>query len=193
MNAVRAQLRGFTLVEMIVVMVIIGLLLTMIVPQLTGNPRRQFMLTVDQVGDLLTMYAQREMLGQKIVGISHDKYDNSLVLMTLDSPDLYNTARGEWRRDLFVKPVRFPTFMHETDVEIQADGERLDTSQIPLSNEPGKDRPTIQIALRGANENAVLVLNPYSIAPEIITGTLNTTTGRDRVDLDATGRSREDW
>lgn len=193
MNDDRAQLRCFTLVEMIVVMVILGLLMTMVVPQLTGNPRRQFMLTVDQVGDLLTMYAQRETLGQKVVGITHDGFDNSLVLMTLDSPDLADTTHGEWRRDLYVKPVRFPKFMNVSDVEIQADGERIDTSQIPLSNEPGKDRPTIQIALRSDKESAVLVLHPYSIAPEIITTTLNTSTGRDRIDLDAVGRSREDW
>lgn len=183
--------RAFTLVEMIVVMVIIGILLTMMAPQFSGNQRRQFKLLVDQVADLLAMYAQRETLGQKVVGISLE--NGSLVLLTLDTPSMQSGSLGQWVRDLYVKPVRFPDFMLGTDIDVQADGERVDIAREPLSNELGKDRPTIQISLRGPGENAVITLYPYSIAPEIISGTVDTTTNRDRVDLDGMGRSREDW
>lgn len=176
---------------MIVVMVIIGILLTMMAPQFSGNQRRQFKLLVDQVADLLAMYAQRETLGQKVVGISLE--NGSLVLLTLDTPSMQSGSLGQWVRDLYVKPVRFPDFMLGTDIDVQADGERVDIAREPLSNELGKDRPTIQISLRGPGENAVITLYPYSIAPEIISGTVDTTTNRDRVDLDGMGRSREDW
>ena len=62
---------GFTLVEMLVVIVIIALIFSMSIPRFAGRDRRTLQLAADQVADLLTMYAQRASLGQKPVGIWH--------------------------------------------------------------------------------------------------------------------------
>jgi prepilin-type N-terminal cleavage/methylation domain-containing protein len=184
--------RGFTLIEVMVTVVIIALMAAMIVPRFAGNDVRSFKLAVEQVSDLLMMYAQHESLGQKIVGLHQNAGDNSLELLLLDSQDLTGRT-GDWTTDPFVKPVKLPTFMLETDVEIYADNERVDLTEAPLSNELGKDRPTIMIVLRGANENAAITLYPYAVSPEVVSSYSNTSTGRMPIDLDTTGHGREDW
>jgi prepilin-type N-terminal cleavage/methylation domain-containing protein len=185
--------RGFTLIEVTVVVVVLAIMATMIVPRLVGNDKREFKLAVDQVGDLLTMYAQRESTGQKVVGISHNRQFNQLELWEIDTDNGGVTDGGSWRRDFYVQPVRLPQFMLDTDLEIVVDGDRVDASEWPVCGELGQQRPQISISLHGAEEIATLTLAPYAVAP-----TLSSTYGvsgviREAVDLDGTGHSREDW
>ncbi|MCI0364568.1 MAG: prepilin-type N-terminal cleavage/methylation domain-containing protein [Phycisphaerales bacterium] len=186
--------RGFTLVEVTVVVVILVIMASLIVPRFTGADKRTFKLAVDQVGDLLTMYAQRENLGQKIVGIYHDRGENSLKLMMIDSEAGGLDEYADWREDRFVRPVKLPSFMNESDVTIVADEQRYDAAgETPLTSMIGQQRPTIEITLRGAGESATLVLYPHSVAPVIFGTVENLGTIRSGVDLDTTGHSREDW
>lgn len=185
---------AFTLMEMIVVVVVIAIMASLIMPRLLHNDKRAFKLAVEQTADLLTMYAQRENLGQKPVGLLHDQSRNWLILMSLDAASVHSGDWGEWREDPFVKPVKLPHFMYDTDVEVYADGDRVqDIGDIPLSNEVGKQRPMIAIVMRGAGESATLTLYPYGVAPEVSAGHSVAYTARAQVDLDSTGRSREDW
>jgi prepilin-type N-terminal cleavage/methylation domain-containing protein len=188
-----ANHRAFTLIEMIIVVVIIGIMASLVVPRLVGNQKRVFKHSVEQVNDLLIMYAQRENLGQRPIGLYHDRTRNWLMLMTLDAGSVFSGEYGQWREDTFVKPIKFPAFMYDTDVEILADGDLIDASDVPLSNEVGKDRPTITINLKGAGETASLTLYPYGVAPEVNAGSVNQYTARARIDLDSTGHGREDW
>jgi prepilin-type N-terminal cleavage/methylation domain-containing protein len=193
MTRTRPTSHAFTLIEMIVVMVVLAVLGAMIVPRFSSNEERNFKLAVEQVSDLLMMYAQRENLGQKPVGLLHDRHRNRLLLMTLDTEDTAEGQGAEWREDPFVRPVQLPPFILEPDVEIYADGDLIDASDIPLSNELGQQRPTIRIAVRSAGRSAALTLYPYGVAPELTSDYLNTFTARTPEDLDAGGRSREDW
>lgn len=173
------------------VVVMLAILAGMIVPRLSTNERREFRLAVDQVADLLTMYAQRESLGQKIVGLQ--QHGHALQLMLLDYDNTQPGASANWRSDVYVKPVKFPPFMRTEDVEIWADGEYVDTSTWPLSTELGQDRPMIEMAMTGAGESARLVLAPYAVAPVNLSDLRDSAGVRERLDLDAAGRSREDW
>jgi prepilin-type N-terminal cleavage/methylation domain-containing protein len=184
---------GFTLLEVIVVIAILAILATMLMPNLVGNDKREFRAAVDKVGDLLTMYGQRQNLGQKIVGISHDRYDNSITLLEIDTNDP-TMQSGDWRLDHFVQPVKLPKFMYDTDIEFFVDGDLYDPSQWPLSSEPGQQRPTIEIHMRGPDDAAAaLILSPHGVAPMIIDGVHSSGVSRMEVDLDAEGRGREDW
>ncbi len=174
------------------VVVIVGILASMIVPQLTGNQKRQFRATVDKVADLLTMYGQRQSLSQKIVGIAHNRGDNSISLMEIDvsNPEL----GGDWRLDPFVRPVRLPFFILDTDIEFFVDGDPYDPSQWPLSSEPGQQRPTIEIHMRGPdNQAATLILSAYGVSPMVLDGIHSSGVSLQEVDLDGSGRGREDW
>jgi prepilin-type N-terminal cleavage/methylation domain-containing protein len=182
--------RGFTLLEMIVVVLVLAILGTLIVPRLTGNQRREFRLAVDKTGDLLTMFGQRQNLGQKIVGISHNLDDNSIALIEIDSD---SSGFSGWRYDAYVKPLRLPAFMSEADVEFYVDGDPYDASDWPLSSEPGQQRPSIEIRLRGPDESATLILSPHGVSPLILDDSNSSGMTRQAIDLDGEGRGREDW
>lgn len=184
--------RAFTLLEMIVVLTVLAILATLIVPRLSGNQRREFRATVDKIGDLLTMYGQRQNLGQNIVGIQHMRDGNSVALIEIDSSDPAGGA-GTWRIDPYVKPVHLPSFMTDTDVEFFVDGDPYDAADWPLSSEPGQERPTIEIHLRSPEDNAALILQPHGVSPVIINGENSSGISRVPIDLDNEGRSREDW
>ena len=177
---------------MIVVITVLAILATLIVPRLSGNQKREFRATVDKVGDLLTMYGHRQNLGQKIVGIQQLRDTNSLALIEIDSSDP-SAGSGNWRIDAYVKPVRMPSFMTESDVEFFVDGDPYDAADWPLSSEPGQERPTIEIHLRSPEGNAALILQPHGVSPVIINGENSSGINRIPVDLDNEGRSREDW
>jgi hypothetical protein len=83
--------------------------------------------------------------------------------------------------------------MTDTDIEFYVDGDPYDCADWPLASEPGQERPTIEIHLRGPGEIATLLLQPHGVAPIIINGPNSSGIGRTPVDLDAEGRSREDW
>lgn len=182
---------GFTLLEITVVIVIIGIMGALIVPRLLGNQTREFKLAVEQVGDLLTMYAQRSRLDSKVVGIGFDRYANSLQLMSVADDD--GSGQASWTRDFYVQPVLLPRFMADTDIEFEVDGDRADPADWPISSDPGQPRPMIAITMRGAGEMATLQLLPYAVAPVLSSTYQSSGVMRDQVDLDQTGRNREDW
>lgn len=192
-NFSRPPRRAFTLVEMIAVVAILAVLATFMIPRLGGNQRREFRLAVDQVADLLTMYAQRQGLAQKVVGLRFDPYRHMFELMVLDTDGDPTNHEAYWQIDPYVSAVNLPAFMRDTDVAIIVDGDYVDTSDYPLSSEIGQERPFIEITLRGGGEAATLTLSPYSVAPMISSSFGNSGIVRAGYDLDASGRSREDW
>lgn len=181
------------MIEMIVVVIILAMLASMIMPRLGNTDRREFKLAVEQVNDMLTMYAQRECLGEKIVGLQQNIPDNSLELVLLDFDNARPEIPATWRRDFYVKPVKFPPFMRPEDIEVYADGESADIATWPLSNDFGQDRPLIEIVMRGPVENARLLLTPYAAAPVNLEALGDAAGPREKIDLDAAGMSREDW
>jgi prepilin-type N-terminal cleavage/methylation domain-containing protein len=185
--------RAFTLIEMIVVLVLIAIMAALAVPRMSGNEQREFKIAVDQVSDLLTMYAQRQNLGQKMIGIYHDRYRNSLDLVVLDTDGDPANHSASWRPDTYVKPVILPRFMLENDVAISVDGDAVDASEYPITCEIGQERPWLEIAMRGGGERALISLAPYGVAPTLSASFASAGVQRTKYDLDGAGRSREDW
>ena len=175
------------------VVVVLAILATLTVPRISGNEKRQFRLAVDQVGDLLTMYAQRQNLGQKVVGLLHDRSRNWIQLVVLDTEGSATDHVSSWRIDPHVEPVKLPRFIQETDVAIFENGDAIDATEYPLSSEIGQERPNIEITLRGAGEYATLLLSPYGVSPTLTSSFGGTGVVREKSDLDAAGRNREDW
>ena len=155
---------------MIVVLVILSVLVTLAVPKLVGNQERQFNLAVDQTADLLTMYAQRENLSGKVVGLWHDRERNTISLQALDTRFGDVDEAAEWRTDFFTPAVKMPSFMTDADVEFFADGERYDAAEWPLATNIGEDRPRIDITLRGPTRQATLSLSPHGVSPLVVNG-----------------------
>jgi hypothetical protein len=185
------------LLEVLVVLIIIAFFAAIIVPRFTGNVRRSFNLTVDRVSDLLMMYAQRDNLGDKTIGLEYDRRNRWLQIVVLEGDPEESGALPRWERDPYIDPVKLPDVMHdEMPFLIWADGEQVDISRStgrPLSHTPGEDRPTIEMALFSNRQEyeARLVLAPYDLSPRRTD--LDGSAARTRIDLDAIGRSREDW
>ena len=100
--------RAFTLVEVIVVIAVVAILATMMVPRLMGQKQRQLQAAADGVSDLLMMFAQREALSDRPVGIWHDAERNWIVLMRLEPVDGDDREPATWQPDHAVKPVKLP-------------------------------------------------------------------------------------
>lgn len=183
--------RAFTLVEMIVVIIIIGIMASIILPRLVGNENRRFQLAVDEVSDLLMMYAQRESLGTKPVGFWEDAQKHRLVLMTLDIDERTPNDPALWIIDPTVRPVKLPD-----DVEVVAihvDGEEVDLTEWPLQANPGESRPDLVVILSGPSGIITIALASHALSPLQIHSESYSQWLGGPIDLDAEGRDREDW
>jgi len=186
--------RGFTLLEVMVVVIILALVATITVPRLTGMAKREFDLVAERVADLLTMFAQRDNLGQKPVGLWYDESRRALTLVVLDVIDPESRTQADWQIDPFVDPVRLPDVVDANSLMVIADGEAAYIAEWPLGHTPGEARPTIEVYFQSfdGQHRVTLVLQPYDVAPRRMDRS-GRAQARLPLDLDAAGRSREDW
>jgi prepilin-type N-terminal cleavage/methylation domain-containing protein len=182
--------RCFTLIELVVVMVIMGLLAAVAIPRLGGHQGRSFQLTLDQVADLLTMYAQRDALSERPAAIWHDTERNWLVLLAMEQDAGESGDPAEWYPDPFVDPVKLPAIIPTDGVSAWADGDAVDFTRWPISTTPGRQRQALEFELRSRDgQVGVRVLAAHAVAPydPFAERTL------EPLDLDSAGRGREDW
>ena len=182
---------GFTLIELIVVIIIMAIMATLTLPRLFGNDNRQFQNVADQVSDLLMMYAHRESLGTKPVGLWENTDRRQLTLMTLEVLEDSLETQSGWVIDRTVRPVSLPNDVSILDVHV--DGESVDISEWPLQSPPGQLRPSLAIILEGPNGIITIAMASHSLVPLQIHSEQYGEWMGGPVDLDAAGRDREDW
>ncbi len=183
---------GFTVLEMLIVITILAILASMFVPRLLGSDVREFRLTAERVADLMTMYAKRDHLSQKPIALRYDVETSRLYLLIYDVDYEGGDEEPYWHADRNTRPVYLPEFVELTNVI--ADGMSIDISRWPLQNRPGQQRQSIDLILTGpANERVRITLPPYAVAPIVDGLGRETAHVRRAVDLNATGRSREEW
>ena len=187
--------RGFTLVEMMVVIAVLAVIMAMTLPRMIGREGRLLQLAADRVADLLTMYAQRESLSSRPAGIWHDRDTHRIVLLTLAIDDAMPDEPADWRPDRTVQPIQLPSNVDvERGVGAMIDGTIVDISQWPIATEPGKRRPRIEVSLY-ADDGRVktIVLPAHALKPYHLDNADSVLASRQPIDLDAAGRHREDW
>ena len=186
--------RGFTLVEVIVVAILLSFAALAVVPSLRANPSARFQLASDQVMDLLSVYALRDRTGNAPVALQRqldfegmEVVSDRLALLVQDETD----GVTEWRIDPHVRPVELIEAISRDGIDVRLDGELIDAEGEPIAHRPGEDRPDILVLLRqdDLQLTSMIRLSPWSIAPS--------RDGRaeamDEVDLDGLGRSEVDW
>ena len=186
--------RGFTLVEVIVVAILLSFAALAVVPSLRANPSAKFQLATDQVMDLLSVYALRDRTGNSPVALQRqldfqgmEVVSDRLALLVQDEID----GVTEWRIDPHVRPVELIEAISRDGIDVRLDGELIDTEGEPIAHRPGEDRPDILVLLRQEDLQltSMIRLSPWSIAPS--------RDGRaeamDEIDLDGLGRSEVDW
>jgi prepilin-type N-terminal cleavage/methylation domain-containing protein len=190
--------RGFTLIEVIVVTVLMAMLAIVMVSRLTGAANREFDLASERVSDLLLMFAMRSEFADEPVGILLDPDRNSLRLV------VRRGERGEfndgWEFDNSVQEIRLPHFIEGTSMEFSADGDSVDPSDRPLTNLPGQPRPRIEVTMQSNDDrhprSIRFILPSNSWRPIRIDSMRNESIeaiSRTPVDLDKSGSWQEDW
>lgn len=180
------------MLEMIIVIIILGVFLTLTVPRLGGQQRRQFMLGVDQVTDFLSMFAYREQLGQRAIAIEYNGESNTFFLLVRDNEAGDPLAPSVWTYDRLVEPVKLPPQC--TVASVMLDGVPIDAREFQVVTKPNEERPLIEMTLQSQDfDMMTLVLLPHAVAPKAYTTASLESAPRQAVDLDASGRSREDW
>ena len=182
--------RGFTLLEMIIVVVILGIIASMAIPRLSGTRGREYELKVEQAADLMVMFAHRLTTSTKATGLQYDPSNRRLYLLTLIKDD--DNEESYWIDDPLAPPVIFPDWMNEDAISIITDGDYADTSQWPLTTMPGENRPIIEILVEWEDRSALIMLASHAMAPSVwLDG--EGSEPLTPIDLDAAGQTREEW
>ncbi|MEY4943438.1 MAG: hypothetical protein RL254_1619, partial [Planctomycetota bacterium] len=142
-----AARRAFTLIELIVVVVVLGIAAAAIVPKFTGTARQEADNAVDQVAELLRLFAYRQSLSAQQVALWRDGNDGRIHLLVMDSDPADPEALPAWRPDRFAAPVSLP--MGVELVEIQNNDQRVDPAEWTIASVPGGERPKIAIRIVG--------------------------------------------
>jgi len=179
---------AFTLLEIIVVIMILGVLSAMIVPRLGGTRLREFNLTVDRINDSVLMFAHRTSTSNQAAALRYDinKHQFELLTKIKDGDEQF------WKADALAKPVRLPTWFENDAITVFVDGEIVDTMQYPVTATPGEARPLIEVSVAWENQSALISLPSHSMGPHIWREGI----GEEPlmpIDLDAQGRGREEW
>ena len=183
-----SQRYAFTLLEMIVVIIVLGIMSSMVIPRLTGTRGREFNLTVDRVADVVLMFAHRVSTSNKPSGLRFNT--EAMQFELLQKVEI----EGErfWDIDPLAQPVVLPTWLDQESLAIFINGELTDTSHWPITTTPGEIRPLVEVILRWEDQNAVIKLASHAIGPTIWVDGSGVAL-LEPIDLDAEGRGREEW
>ena len=180
--------RAFTLLEMIVVVIVIGIMSALIIPRMGGTRYREYALTVERVNDVVLMFAHRLTTSKQAAALRFDPSSNRFELLAKVEED------GEyfWGPDPLSKPVTLPTWLESDALSIFVDGEYVDTMQWPLTITPGVARPLIEVELNWEEHQSLISLPAHAMGPNIwLNGEGNEPLMP--IDLDAIGQGREEW
>jgi len=186
---------GFTLVELIVVVVIVSVLAAAIVPRLGGQRLRSAKAEVRAVRDFLSAVAVRSSLvvqNLAVVGATGD--------FTLYSPRALNdpadfSAERPWITDLTVPPVRLNELVV---VAVTSNGDPLATSDFTVVLPAGAARPSVGVVLSLPDRSLSwrIELPPGVLSASVFETDRNddaTVRSSTRIDLDDSGMGDTPW
>jgi len=180
---------AFTLIEMIVVIIVIGIMASMVVPRLSGSRDREYNLIVEQLGDIVLMFALRVSTSNQPSGLRFNSEMNQLELLAKVEHD----GERYWELDPLATPVKLPSWVDRQDaISMYVNGELTDTNQWPITTTPGEVRPLLEVTFDWEDRSALISLPSHSIGPDIWLDGI----GHEPllpIDLDAEGRGREEW
>lgn len=196
---------GFTLVEVIVVIVMLAIFGGLIVPRIIGSRVRQAEAESRQAQRLLTILAEREAISPEPQALEYDERDGQLRLMVMRAAA--GTSMDDpavWRADPGVPPLAFS----QTHLaQALADGRALPRSKWRLVVGGDQPRPAMALVIRaGASSGggAAAADSPswvVALGPDASAATWGSEKSQSpgaaglarAVDLDATGKGDKPW
>ncbi|MSR40320.1 MAG: prepilin-type N-terminal cleavage/methylation domain-containing protein [Phycisphaerales bacterium] len=184
----RADLRGFSLLEVMVVAALLALLAAMIVPRMASVDRQRDETGIDSVADLLRMYAFRHSSMTQEIALWHDAETGVVSLWIKDIDPENPDGPRIWHEDRLSMPVQLPTGMTIDDA--LADGASVSMNPWTIATRPDGSRPRIELHILGETKVSTIVLEPWATGPQRLDlGEAS----RSVIDLDHEGRGFERW
>jgi len=185
---------GFTLIEVMVTVVVLGILVGMVAIRMNGDIGRRRDLAAVRIGSLLETLAFRTQISQDRIALSWDADGRTLRLERLYRDD-EDEEEATWQRDMLAQDVHFD------DPEIQITDIRFDGESINMRGFERVEmpidaaRPEIEIDLQWGDNTDLIQLLPYEARPVRygmgLTGP--GAGGMTPIDLDDEGRGQESW
>ena len=184
--------RGFSLVEVIIVIVILSLFAGLIIPRVAGISRGTDQLTVMQAADLLAAFAYRDSIASGKTAMEFDGDRRALMLMAY-VPEAIGTESDTWTVDTLAPIVFLPE-----GIELSAfrDGALLADSGWWIESSSDGTRPKVEFELEGKELDSSITLPPWSQSP-YTTDRMKNAFSRvvlpEEIDLDSSGQERIRW
>jgi prepilin-type N-terminal cleavage/methylation domain-containing protein len=180
---------AFTLVELVLVVIILGIASLVVVPRIVSRDRRQEEQAVEGVRELLSAAARREALTSRGVALEFDVLAGSLSVLAPRARKEGDWSRDtQWTRDLFVPPAALGP-LELTHAVVDSVPQPADYWLAVLS---GLDmRPEIRLTLTGTGTGRtwVVTLPPDAGGAGIAAGAA----GPAAIDLDRSGQRDAAW
>jgi len=178
------------LVEAIVVIAILAVIAAFIAPKFTTVRQTEARLAVDEVADLMRMWAYRNSVMSQQVGIWRSPETGVLRLMIRDIDARRPDDGPIWQEDRLSMPVTLPAQAELTEVYI--DGESRNLGDWFVQSNADGSRPRLELAIKTGTSVIRLLVEPYSnsiVRSDDRSGGL----ARHPVDLDSEGEDRVSW
>ena len=182
--------RGFTLLELIVVISILAIVSSVVIPRLRGLSKGKADVACERLNELLSLFAWRDNAGSQQCAIYMNPDTGAIELWTLEPNPKKPTAPADWMPDRFVQPVLIP---EGVELEVISDGLRLDGNEWRIVGSPSGNRVRIERKVIAEGFEALLVLAPGAAMPTRVDNGKVMDDQRAALDLDARGMSREPW
>ena len=182
--------RGFTLLELIVVISILAIVSSVVIPRLRGLSKGKADVACERLNELLSLFAWRDNAGSQQCAIYMNPDTGAIELWTLEPNPKRPTEQADWMPDRFVQPVLIP---EGVELEVIADGLRLDGNEWRIVGSPSGNRVRIEMKVIAEGFEALLVLAPGAAMPTRVDNGKVMDDQRAALDLDARGMSREPW
>jgi prepilin-type N-terminal cleavage/methylation domain-containing protein len=193
-NATRRH-RGFTLIELIVVVVVLAVLAGLTIPRVMGTGDRKGRTEAEAAASLLTQAARRQMLTTSRVALEYDAASPALRIVTLKPSDI---ASFDGRDRVWIEDPLLPRVALESLEMVAATSSTaaLDPKRFHAELSEGTGRVALSLILRDrlAGTEWSIRLPPTSDRALLAQGRpQNPLADPDTMDLDDTGRRDSPW
>ncbi len=189
--------RGFTMIELVVVVLLIAVIGGLMVPRLVGNARRRASAECEDIARLFSVAASRSALSGQSVLISYDGRSHVISAYVLREVVERGEVRQQWSSDLMLQPVRLESLAFRRGM---ADSQALSSSGWEVAFPTGEPRPLAWLAF-SANADAESSGWQVELLPEETGASKRSMqqpsraseAGLYRKDLDAIGQGERAW